>query len=169
MRPMCFTLATIALLSASEQTHCALMVCDSEWVTAALHSVFWVSAKVVAALFSCYVAGATWNCCRLGARSVYTIQPTPVCSVTIRGHIRRMYACLAVTCHLHFWQNDRDLLRATAVTQGCNGYRSKSQHRKKWPWRGKFSRCCCRTRTRDLSITSLLLYHWAIPAAQGLK
>ena len=28
-----------------------------------------------------------------------------------------MYACLAVTCHLHFWQNDRDLLRATAV--GC--------------------------------------------------
>ena len=20
-----------------------------------------------------------------------------------------MYACLAVTCHLHFWQNDRDL------------------------------------------------------------
>ena len=23
--------------------------------------------------------------------------------------------CLAVTCHLHFWQNDRDLLRATAV------------------------------------------------------
>ena len=27
-----------------------------------------------------------------------------------------MYACLAVTCHLRFWQNDRDLLRATAVT-----------------------------------------------------
>ena len=26
-----------------------------------------------------------------------------------------MYVCLAVTCHLHFWQNDRDLLRATAV------------------------------------------------------
>ena len=29
---------------------------------------------------------------------------------------------LAVTCHLHFWQNDRDLLRATAVTRGWNGY-----------------------------------------------
>ena len=25
---------------------------------------------------------------------------------------------LAVTCHLHFWQNDRGLLRATAVTRG---------------------------------------------------
>ena len=21
-------------------------------------------------------------------------------------HIRKVYACLAVTCHLHFWQND---------------------------------------------------------------
>ena len=28
-----------------------------------------------------------------------------------------MHACLAATCHLHFWQNDRrDLSRATAVT-----------------------------------------------------
>ena len=41
-----------------------------------------------------------------------------------------MYACLAVTCHLHFWQNDQDLLHATAVTWGWNGYRNKSQHRK---------------------------------------
>ena len=38
--------------------------------------------------------------------------------------------CLAVTCRLHFWQNDRGLLRATAVTRGWNGYRNKSQHRK---------------------------------------
>ena len=36
--------------------------------------------------------------------------------------------CLAVTCHLHFWQNDRDLLRATVVTRRGNGYRNKSQH-----------------------------------------
>ena len=39
-----------------------------------------------------------------------------------QSHIRKMYACLAVTCHLHFWQNDRDLLRATVVTWGWNGY-----------------------------------------------
>ena len=45
-------------------------------------------------------------------------------------HIRKVCACLAVTCHLHFWQNDRDFLRATAVTRGWNGYRNKSQHRK---------------------------------------
>ena len=44
--------------------------------------------------------------------------------------IRKVYACLAVTCHLHFWQNDRNFLRATVVTRGWNGYRNKSQHRK---------------------------------------
>ena len=35
----------------------------------------------------------------------------------MQSHIRKVYACLAVTCHLHFWQNDRDLLHATAVTR----------------------------------------------------
>ena len=42
----------------------------------------------------------------------------------MQSHIRKVYACLAVTCHLHFWQNDRGLLRATAVTRGWNGYRN---------------------------------------------
>ena len=37
-----------------------------------------------------------------------------------------MHVCLAVTCHLHFWQNGRDILRATAVTRGWNGYRNES-------------------------------------------
>ena len=48
----------------------------------------------------------------------------------MQSHIRKVYASLAVTCHLHFWQNDRNLLRATAVTRGWNGYRNTSQHRK---------------------------------------
>ena len=34
----------------------------------------------------------------------------------------RVYACLGVTCHLHFWQNDQGLLCATAVTQEWNGH-----------------------------------------------
>ena len=38
--------------------------------------------------------------------------------------------CLAVTCQLHFLQNDRVLLCATAVTRGRNRYQNKSQHRK---------------------------------------
>ena len=48
----------------------------------------------------------------------------------MQSHIRKMHAYLAVTCHLRFWQDDRDLLHATAVTRGWNGYRNKSQHRK---------------------------------------
>ena len=48
----------------------------------------------------------------------------------MQSHIHKMYACLAVTCHLHFWQNDRDVLHATVVTRGWNRYRNKSQHRK---------------------------------------
>jgi len=35
----------------------------------------------------------------------------------LQSHIRKVHACLPVTCHLHFWQNDRDLLRATASYQ----------------------------------------------------
>ena len=47
------------------------------------------------------------------------------------SHVRKVHTCLGVTCHLmYFWQNDRDVLRATAVTRGWNGYRNKSQHRK---------------------------------------
>ena len=48
----------------------------------------------------------------------------------IQSHIRKVYACLAVTCHLHLWQSDLNLLRATVVTRGWNGYRNKSQHSK---------------------------------------
>ena len=53
------------------------------------------------------------------ARSEYTIQPYIASRYFMQNHIRRMHACLAVTSHLHFRQNDRDLLRATAVTRGA--------------------------------------------------
>ena len=65
----------------------------------------------------------------VSARSVYTIQPCTM-SLHAKMHNLRCMRVLAVTCHLHFWRNDRDLLRATAVTRGWNGYRNKSQHRK---------------------------------------
>ena len=48
----------------------------------------------------------------------------------MQSHICKVHACLAVPCHLHVWQNDRDLLHAAAVTRGCNRYWNKSQHRK---------------------------------------
>ena len=79
-------------------------------------------------------------------------------------HIRKVYACLAVTCHLHFWQNDRDFLRATVVTRGWNGYRNKSQHRKSTlekkilpPFQQGFEPATFQSRVRRSN-------HWAIPA-----
>ena len=48
----------------------------------------------------------------------------------MQSHTRKMHAYLAVTCHLHFWQTDRGLLRATAVTRWWNGYQNKSRHGK---------------------------------------
>ena len=51
----------------------------------------------------------------------------------MQSHIREVYACLAVTYHLHFWQNDRDIVRATAVTRGWNGYRKSTLEKKILP------------------------------------
>ena len=82
----------------------------------------------------------------------------------MQSHIRKVYVCLAVTCHLHFWQNDRGLLRATAVTRGWNGYRNKSQHRKLTlekkilpPLQQGFEPVTFRSRVWRSN-------HWAIPA-----
>ena len=50
----------------------------------------------------------------------------PVTSCTIH----KVHVYLAVTCHPHFWQNDRGLLHATAVTWGWNEYQNKTQRRK---------------------------------------
>ena len=79
-------------------------------------------------------------------------------------HIRKVYACLAVTWHLHFWQNDRDFLRATVVTRGWNGYWNKSQHRKSTlekkilpPFQQGFEPATFQSRVRHSN-------HWAIPA-----
>ena len=38
----------------------------------------------------------------------------------------RVYACFGVTFHLHFWQNDRGLLRVTAVTRKWCGHRTRA-------------------------------------------
>ena len=54
----------------------------------------------------------------ISVRSVYTIQPCTMSRHFMQSHIRRVHACLVVTSHLPFWQNDRDLLRATRYHGG---------------------------------------------------
>ena len=107
-------MAAIALISASEQTHCALVVCDSEAVTM---------------LFSC--CRRCW--CYVRETAAVSTQVlcapcnhAPIYSVILFETIIRcrVHVCLA-TCRLHLWQNDLDLLRAIAVTRGlCSQYES---------------------------------------------
>ena len=108
----------VALFSCLEQTHCTHVTSDSEWVTVSFyHALFNIHRSgVLTALFGCCMAGATWNCCRLGACSVYAIQPhTSSRCHFMQSHIVRVHVCSAVTCHLHFWQNDREISGATAI------------------------------------------------------
>ena len=84
----------------------------------------------------------------------------------MQSHIRKLHLCLTVTCHLHFWQNDRYLLYATAATQGWNGYRNKSQHRKLTldkkilpPFLQVFEPTIFQSQVQHSN-------HWAIPAIQ---
>ena len=42
----------------------------------------------------------------------------------------RVYARLGVTCHLHFWLNDRGLLHAIAGNTGVEQTPNKNQHTK---------------------------------------
>ena len=119
----------IALFSTLEQTHCTHWhVILNEWCIACIINIH--GSGVLTALFSCCIADAMWNAA-ISVQTVYIIQPcTRLQCHFIQNHMGRVYVCLAVTCHLHFWHNDQDLLRASAVIRGWNGYRNKSQHRK---------------------------------------
>ena len=74
----------------------------------------------------------TWNSLyrqyfALDTHSVYTIQPGTNLQCLFKS---RYVGCLcAVACHLHFWQNDQDLLHAAVVTWGWNKYGNKSRHK----------------------------------------
>ena len=114
-------IAYTARFSALEHTHYAR--CGST----AFYSVFFflISTEVV------YLR--RWHHMKLlPSRREFCVHHTTVhhvtsCKATYDG---KVYACSAATCPLHFWQNDRDFLRATAVTREWNGYRNKIQHRK---------------------------------------
>ena len=75
-----------------------------------------------------YMAGATWNCCRLGARSVYSVQPCTSLQCDFMQIKPHMSGACVFSCPLHFWRNGRELFYV--LTRGWNGYRIKGQHRK---------------------------------------
>ena len=85
-------------------------------------------------------------------RVIYTIQP---CTMSLNANPHsKVQACLAVTCHLHVWQNHRDLLRATAVTRVCGTNTEIRVKQKVDPGEEYCPAASAGTRTRDLSVTS---------------
>ena len=99
----------IVLFSTLEQTHCARMwFYMSEYLFIVC---FWISTEVV------YLQ--RWRgWCHMKLLPSRRVLCTPYNHAPchfMQSHIHEVYACLAVTCHLHFWRNDQDLLRATEL------------------------------------------------------
>ena len=44
----------------------------------------------------------------------------------MQSHVRKLHACLAVTCHLHLGQNGRDSFTCYCGNTGVDGYRNES-------------------------------------------
>ena len=101
-----------AILRSLEQTHCARL-----W--------FYMSDKLFIARFlNIHQSGVLTALAWLVPHETVAISAQVLCTSYnhapghfMQSHIRKMYACLAVTCHLHFWQNDRDLLRGGTDTE----------------------------------------------------
>ena len=106
----------------------------------------------LAARFVCCMAGATWNCCYIGGRSVYTIQ---LCTTLrchfIRSNIRRLHVYIVVTYLLHLWQNDRDMFHVLLRRYGSGTDTEIRVSTDSWPWRTKiFRRFCWDSNPRPL-------------------
>ena len=149
------------ILCSLEQTHCACMG-------------FYMSDKLFIVFFyihqSSILTVLAWLVPHETAAVLAQVLCTPYNHAPYhltQSHIRKVYACLAVTCHLHFLAEWPNLLCATVVTPGWNGYWNKSQHRKS---------------TLEKKICPLLLQgfdpmtfqshvwccnHWAIPAPES--
>ena len=120
-------IAYIALFS-SLLSRLTVLACGSAWVTSFIARFLNIHRSGVLTALAWLVPHETAAISAQVLCTPYNHAPCPF----MQSHIRKVYACLAVTCHLHFWQNDRDLLCATVVTKGGGGnrYRNKSQHRK---------------------------------------
>ena len=102
-----------AILRSLEQTHCARMwFYMSDWL---------FKARFLNIHRSGVLTALAWlvphETAAVSAQVLCTPYNHAPCHF-MQSHIRNVNACLAVTCHLHFWQNDRGLLRATTVTRG---------------------------------------------------
>ena len=108
----------IALFSALLSRH-TVLACGSAWVTSFIARFLNIHRSGVLTALAWLVPHET---AAISAQVLCTPYNHAPCHF-MQSHIHKVYVCLAVTCHLHFWQNDQDLLHATVVTRGWNGYR----------------------------------------------
>ena len=130
----------ITLFSAVEHAHCADVSCSSECLTVYFYSAFFFfffspfniyRSGVLTALIGCCMARPAWNCCHLGARSVYTVQSSNSLQChLIQSHIDRVQVCLAGTCQLHCWQRRQGSCTCYCGNTGWNGHWNQSQQRR---------------------------------------
>ena len=125
----------IALFSAL-LSRLTVLACDSTWVT-----------SFIARFLNIHRSGVLTALAWLVPHETAAVSAQVLCAPYnhapchfMQSHICKVYACLAVTCHLHFWQNDRDLLGATAVTRGGGMDTEIRVSIESQPWRRKFSR-----------------------------
>ena len=89
--------------------------------------------------FGCYMAGAMWNCCGLGASSVYTIQPcTSLQCRFIQSRTGRVHMYLAVTCTCTFGKMTGIFYELLQQHRGGTDTEMRVST-ESWPWRKKFS------------------------------
>ena len=115
----------------------------------------------------CSPTSCSWARFRIGSMTMPGQRHGQPCSDFVGP---RVYACLGVTCLQYFWQNDRGLLRATAVTRGGGtDIKLDSAHKvnsggKKANSREEISPAApAGIRTRNFSITSPALLPTSYP------
>ena len=121
----CWSLLYSAILRPWADSLCSHVILH-EWI--AFYSVFLNIHRSDVLVLQCWHG---W--CHMQLLSSWHILCTPYNHTPchfMQSHILKVHAYLAATGHLHFGQNDRGFLCATAVTRGWNGYQNKSQHRK---------------------------------------
>ena len=139
------------------------LACGSTWVT----SFFYIMFSEYSLKWCTYALQRWHGWCHMKlqpSQHKFCVHHTTMHYVSchfMQSHIRTVYACLAVTCHLHFWQNDRDLLSFMCYCSNTGGemdieIRGSTESR---PWRKTFSSptipAGIQTHDLSFSITSL--------------
>ena len=135
----------VALFPALKQTHCTLVTCNSEWVTAvsAFLKIHW--SGVLTALLSllhgwCHMKLLLSLC-------IFCVRHTTMHHFTVSLHLKpHTWGACVFSCNLPpapFWQNDWDLLHASVVTRGGTNTKIRIGT-ESWFQRRKFSCHSCR-------------------------